>query len=119
MRLYLNSRNEAWPKTGNPLPPFPLLLTPLSNSCRFSCFENYSYHLRAWGFFVDSSGEDKLALFRQQATIIAHKKEATADQLRSRQAEVDQMTDAVKVKKETLGSQRVKVGGYIFSKMFL
>ncbi|KAJ1525611.1 Intraflagellar transport protein 81, partial [Nowakowskiella sp. JEL0078] len=49
----------------------------------------------------NNSGEDKLALFRQQAAIIARKKEGTAQRLTMLQEEVNSLSGEVSKKKES------------------
>lgn len=60
--------------------------------------------------FINSSGDDKLALFRQQAAIIARKKEGTAQRLTAMTEDVTRMSEELDRKREQVrGSSGVKV----------
>ena len=63
--------------------------------------------------FAFRSGDDKLALFRQQAAIIARKKEGTATRLKAVTDELSAAQEELNAKRETArgaAGQKVRVG---------
>ncbi|KAJ3123398.1 Intraflagellar transport protein 81 [Nowakowskiella sp. JEL0407] len=58
---------------------------------------------------LNNSGEDKLALFRQQAAIIARKKEGKAQRLAALHEEINSLTVELEKKKESSKNSGVKI----------